>query len=207
MVGETEQRRVELRERLIEIAEAEVEKDGPDALRARRLAEQAGCAVGAIYNVFPDLNALVLSVNMRTFKRLEANITNCGDSLDENATPHEKLVAMADTYLDFATENLNLWRAMFQISLTAEHDVPEWYLSELNGLFDLISLPIVELDPSASHEEIQLRTRTVFSGVHGVMLLSLERRISGIPQSELKRMIGFFLENFCAAAPGASPAP
>jgi AcrR family transcriptional regulator len=44
------------------------------ALRARDVAQNVGCALGAIYNVFADLDALVLAVKERTLDMLEAEI-------------------------------------------------------------------------------------------------------------------------------------
>ncbi|MDJ0639301.1 MAG: TetR/AcrR family transcriptional regulator [Paracoccaceae bacterium] len=189
---ETEKRRAELRERLIDIAEAEVREHGMGSLRARALADQAGCAVGAIYNVFTDMTGLILAVNVRTFIRMGARVAGAVDGR-ENEPPLDRLVAMANAYVDFAFENLNLWRAVFGIEMTADSDVPDWYLQELRDLFAFIAAPLAELDPDATPEELELRTRTIFGAAHGVMLLSLERRMSGIPQEELKPMIEYLL--------------
>ncbi len=46
-----------LREALVSAAERTVAAQGLSGLRARDLAREAGCAVGAIYTVFPDLDA------------------------------------------------------------------------------------------------------------------------------------------------------
>ncbi|MFT6075628.1 MAG: AcrR family transcriptional regulator, partial [Yoonia sp.] len=61
MASKTETRRTELRNKLIDIAEKTIATEGLSALRARDLAAQAGCAVGAIYNVFGDLAELALA--------------------------------------------------------------------------------------------------------------------------------------------------
>ena len=58
MARDTEKRRTELREKLIDIAERDIRDNGLSSLRARALAEEAGCAVGAIYNVFDDMTGL-----------------------------------------------------------------------------------------------------------------------------------------------------
>ena len=63
-------RRDDLRLRLIDLAEAQIAASGAASLKARDLAAQAGCAVGAIYNVVDDMTALVMQVNVRTFARL-----------------------------------------------------------------------------------------------------------------------------------------
>ena len=38
-------------------------------------------------------------------------------------------------------------------------------------------------------------TRALFSSVHGIVLLGLERRISGVPPEKLERMIELVLSN------------
>jgi len=42
-------------------------------LRARDFAADAGCSLGAIFNVFDDLNAIVMAVNGRAFRKLGAS--------------------------------------------------------------------------------------------------------------------------------------
>ena len=70
MTTKAQQRRADLREKLVEAAEQRIDRDGAAALRARDLAKDAGCAVGAIYTAYDDLNALIMAVNGRTFKKL-----------------------------------------------------------------------------------------------------------------------------------------
>src|SRR5450631_3331712 len=59
-------RRAELRQKLIDAAEHLIKTHGLSGVKARPLAEAACCALGAIYNVFPDLDALILAVSART---------------------------------------------------------------------------------------------------------------------------------------------
>jgi AcrR family transcriptional regulator len=192
LTRQTEQRRAALRDRLIEIAEREIASHGTGALRARALAKEADCALGAIYNVFDDMTGLTLAVNMRTFERIGRYISGAmAGHLDK--APYERLIVMSNAYVDFAEENLNLWRALFDVEMTAESAVPGWYLDELGRMFRHISGPLAEADPAADAAEIERRTRTLFSAVHGIMLLSLEHRISGVPRDDLKPMIAFLL--------------
>ena len=74
MTTPTKTRRDVLREALIVIAEKQIAAEGMAGLRARDLATEAGCALGAIYNVFPDLTALTLEVNARTFADLGQDV-------------------------------------------------------------------------------------------------------------------------------------
>ena len=192
MARDTEKRRAELRDKLLDIAEAEIREKGVASLRARNLAEQAGCAVGAIYNVFDDLTELLLAVNLRTFHRLGENVA-AAVAAHAEAPPVERLILMAKSYLQFAADDPNLWRALFDVEMSTDSNVPDWYMQELARLFAIIAGPLSELDPNADTSVIDLRTRTLFSSVHGIVLLGLERRISGVPQERIEQMVEYLL--------------
>src|SRR5436305_4114057 len=90
MVAEPEAvaRRRKLREALIRAAERMIEKEGLGGMRARELAHKVGCAVGAIYNVFTDLDHLIFAVNALTLEQLEKTLTVAGDkSVGPGADP------------------------------------------------------------------------------------------------------------------------
>jgi AcrR family transcriptional regulator len=190
----TDKRRDELRERLVTIAEAQVRASGLASLRARALAAQAGCAVGAIYNVFDDMTGLALAVNGRTFHQLGAFVADVVDGKDD-AGPTDRMVTIAVAYLQFASDNPNLWRALFDVELSSVRRVPEWYLDELGRLFQIISTPLEQVYPEADAAEIDLMTRALFSSVHGIVILGLEKRISGVPQDRIAAMIEFVIRN------------
>lgn len=193
MARETAKRRADLREKLIDIAENEIRQNGMSSLRARNLAEQAGCAVGAIYNVFEDLTGLILAVNGRTFHRMGSEISATVE--DASAPAIDRLIAIANGYLHFATTNPNLWRALFEVEMSTQADVPDWYIEELGRLFTIISLPLAELYPDADLSDLDLRTRTLFSSVHGIVLLGTEQRISGVPLERIEQQIAFLLRS------------
>jgi len=188
LARDTDKRREELRDKLVTIAEAHVSKSGLASLRARTLAAEAGCAVGAIYNVFDDMTGLILAVNGRTFRRLGAFVAEVV-SAKNDTTPTDRMVTIGIAYLKFASDNPNLWRALFDVEMTSDRDVPAWYLDELRHLFSIIATPLSEVYPKADATEIDLITRTLFSSVHGIVLLGLEKRISGVPQDRIEAMI------------------
>ncbi len=185
-------RREKLRERLIEAAESLIREGGIEAVKARDLARMAGCSLGAIYTVFDDLDQLVMAVNGRTFRRLGAVVAASQEGA-ESLPPTERLIRMACAYLGFAAEHNNLWRTLFDFEMSTEGPVPEWYLEELSRLFDHIRAPLREIFPEMSEEERDLMTRTLFSAVHGIVLLGLERRISAVPREKLETMIRMLL--------------
>ena len=185
MAGKVAQRKAALRQKLIELAEAQIAAGGLSSLRARELAKQAGCAVGAIYSHFDDLNALVLEVNGRTFKRLGQAVA----AADRSGSPNACLIAMSLAYLHFAADQPRLWRALFDVEMSTEAEVPQWYLDALGNLFSFIAEPLGELFPEKDARSLDLMTRALFSSVHGIVLLGLEQRISGVPVAQIEEMI------------------
>ena len=192
--------RDELRARLIEIAEARICAEGLDGLRARDLAREAGCAVGAIYNVFADMNQLVLAVNGRTFLRLGDQVRRTVEAQPDPA-PIAQLIAMAEGYRAFATENRNAWLALFDLRMSSDADVPDWYWQEMGALFDIIATPLRALHPDHSPEDLDLLVRTLFSAVHGIVLLGVEKRISGVPDERVAQMLALLVTKTAAPDP------
>ncbi len=186
MASKSQIRREQLREKLVEAAERRIARDGLNELRARDLAGDAGCAVGAIYNVFEDLNAIVMAVNGRTFLQLEQAVAA---SFDGTEPPVQRLIAMSTAYLRFAEANTRRWRALFDLQMRADDPVPDWYRDALKGLFSYIAEPVGQLFPEMDPEELDLMTRALFSSVHGIVTLGLENRISGVPPEQIERMI------------------
>ncbi len=177
-----------------DLAEQVVIENGLNTLRARDLAKQANCSVGAIYNVFKDMNGLALQVNGRTFLRLGAAVAASTVNM-ETDPPSKRLIALSLAYLNFASENFNAWSALFDIEMTAGPEVPEWYMNALGDLFRHINTPVREIFPDLSRKDSELMTRGLFSSVHGIVLLGLQRRISGVPVDEMTRMITLILSN------------
>lgn len=176
-------RKDELRRALIDRAEAVIAAQGLGALRARDLAEAAGCAVGAIYTAFPDLDALVLEVNRRTLVLFEAAVAA------EEGDPAAALVRLGLAYLGFARAHLQRWRALFQHRLAADRTVPDWYVAEQGRLFHHIERPLRALRPDLSGEARELLARSLFSATHGLVSLGLDEKLMALPDGVLEDQV------------------
>jgi hypothetical protein len=108
--------------------------------------------------------------------------------------PNERLIVMSHAYLDFAVAHPKLWRALFDVEMRSDGPVPPWYATAMGQLFAIITEPLRDLFPDFDETELNLMTRTLFSSVHGIVLLGLENRISGVPGPQLKSMIRLLLE-------------
>ncbi len=194
MSTKAQDRRNALHMTLIDIAETQIEQDGIAAIKARTLAQEAGCSVGAIYNVFGDLEDIIIAVNGRTFEKLGRHVA-LALAGKEALGPTDRLIAMSFAYLDYAVEHPRLWRALFDLRMSTDMEVPQWYLSELAQLFAFIDGPVQECFPDLDTEEVSLMTRALFSSIHGIVLLGLENRISGVPRDQIRNMIAMLLRS------------
>jgi AcrR family transcriptional regulator len=192
----TEQRRDRLREALVLAAEDTIAKGGLQELRARTLAEKAGCAVGAIYNAVADLDELVLLANMRTLAALEHDLTVARNGGDDGSNAAEsaiaQLVRLAHAYLAFAAANTPRWRALLDHQMPGR-DVPDWYRVEQHRLFRHVEQPLRVLQPQASPKRRALLARSLFSAVHGLVRLGLEEKLQAIPVTVLREQITFII--------------
>jgi AcrR family transcriptional regulator len=192
----TTQRRDRLRDALVAAAEDTIAKGGLSELRARTLAEKAGCAVGAIYNAVEDLDQLVLLVNMRTLAALEHELSSAsdahvGDAKGTDAAISE-LVRLALAYLSFAASNTPRWRALFEHRMPGR-EVPDWYRREQERLFRHIDGPLRTLQPRASAKRRALLARSMFSAVHGLVALGLEEKLQAVPVTALREQTTFIV--------------
>ncbi|GIK82503.1 MAG: TetR family transcriptional regulator [Bradyrhizobiaceae bacterium] len=184
-------RRQALREGLIAAAGQAIAAEGLAGLRARDLARDVGCALGAIYNVFADLDDLVLAVNARTLAVLERDLARArppGDPQGAEAAI-AALEALALAYADFAAANMLRWRAVFDHRLPRGRSVPDWYVSEQARLFDYVAAPLRALQPRLVAAERALLARSLFSAVHGVVVLGLEEKLQAMPREVLRRQV------------------
>jgi AcrR family transcriptional regulator len=194
MSSKTETRRAKLREKLIDVAEARISSGGLHALKARDIAKEAGCALGAIYTHFDDMQALIMAVNGRTFRRLGAAVTDAVET-QKPEDPHKRLIVMGCAYLHFAGDNTPLWRALFDLEMSTDGPVPDWYMAELASLFTIIAHPLARIYPDKGREDLDISVRALFSAVHGIVLLGLEKRISAVPMAQIEAMISELLSD------------
>jgi AcrR family transcriptional regulator len=187
----TEQRRAGLRQALLEAAERRIAADGLQSLKARALASEANCAIGQIYNVWPDLDSLVIAVNARTLDDLDERLTAA--TAPAGLSPQEEaravLLAQAEAYLEFARHNARRWRAVFEHRVSGARELPGWYREQQARLFSHVDRPLRTLLPGVPPPERAALGRSIFSAVHGVVWLGLEELLAPQSYDDLRRQL------------------
>lgn len=177
----TEQREA-LKTKLIDAAEAQIAANGLKNLKARAVTKVAGCALGALYNAFEDIDHLVLHVNSRTLAKLG---TALKDACSTCEAPEPALAALSQAYLTFALEHEHLWSSLFDHRLPDGVSIPEWHRKDHEVLIAHIVEPLSVLRPDLQYGMLELRAKTLFAAVHGVVQLALQGRFVGTPREHL----------------------
>ena len=201
-MSKTLERREKLREALILAAERGIEAGGLTGLKTRELAREIGVANGAVYNLVEDMDELILRVGSRTLARLDAALSEAESR--GPAVPADMLVRIALAYCDFAAENLQLWRALFEHRMAPGKDLPEWAIGEQMNMFRHIHRPLAVLYPKRSAEQLSVTARSMFSAVHGMVALGLEQKLIAVPLEALRSEVATIVTAMVA---GLTPKP
>lgn len=152
---------------VLKAAETIVIEDGFNALTVRKIALEIGYTVGSIYMVFANMNDLATHVKARTLEQLAEHLQH---SVTDGGA-EQQLMALADTYLQFAARHFNRWRMIFDAQSDAP--VPDWYQAKVEQMFAIAEALFGQLAQDVSAERSRLASRALWSGIHGICILSL----------------------------------
>jgi AcrR family transcriptional regulator len=181
------EKRKKQRQELITAAERRIVAGGLAGLKSRDLARDIGCANGAVFNLVADMDELVLLVGSRTLERLDESLEDA--EIEGSPSPADRLVRIALAYCDFAAGNLELWRTLFEHRMAPGRAIPDWVMEEQMELFRHIYRPLAALLPNRAPAELAVTARSLFSAVHGMVMLGLEQRLIAVPIEALRREI------------------
>jgi AcrR family transcriptional regulator len=186
-----------LRQALIAAAERLIEDHGLAALRARELANAAGCSLGAIYNVFADLDELILEVNANTLRAMDAAMAEIAPG-----SPAAQFLALAEAYLNYAAQHRRRWDALFSHRLPEGRVAPDWFLAVQGAAFSHIEAPLACLRPDLPAVALSLLGRGIFAAVHGMVALGLDQRVAPTEPPVLRAQIALVVAAIARGLPG-----
>jgi AcrR family transcriptional regulator len=166
----------ELRELIIQAATDIVERDGLAGLSAREIAKRIGYSPGTLYNVFENLDDLLLTIEARLLDRLTERLAKT----DTSGTPQQRVRRLAETYVAFTQERPKLWNLLIEHRMPTGQDVPVWYRTKLEGLLVPLEEALAPLldasDPGANRRA----ARTLWASVHGMTSLSTAQKLAPV---------------------------
>ena len=196
--------RERLRANTLLVAKRIVANEGLTALQARRVAVDAGCSVGTIYNLYDGLDDLIINVNAATLEDL-GQILMAEKDRAPTAELSAQMTSLALAYLSFALDQQPSWRAVFEHQLAKNRTVPDWYRERQSALFAIVEdlLTRYVADPN----ERSSIARALFSAVHGIVALALDQKLGDFDRNATESQIRFVVNAAAVALRRPDNAP
>jgi AcrR family transcriptional regulator len=187
----------ELRELIIEATTAIIEEAGLEGLSAREIAKRVGYSPGTLYNVFENLDDLLLIIEARLLDDLAGRLTRSENS----GPPAERVRAIVDAYFVFTQERPKLWNLLNEHRMPAGREVPEWYHEKVQRLLtpleEALTPLLIETDPGARKRH----ARTLWASVHGITSLSTADKLSQVTAHTGRSLVDDLVSTFLAGLP------
>ncbi|MGB0843329.1 MAG: TetR/AcrR family transcriptional regulator [Alphaproteobacteria bacterium] len=172
--------RMKVRALLLDAAEKMLQTEGVAKLQARPLAKAANIAVGSVYNLFDDLDALIIEVNARTLVLVGTTVIGTVENanaqgLDAKAT----LFQLAEDYISFVENNRERWEATLRSNRATMKDAPVWYLQKQAVLFQLISIVLTDLPNLHPNLDLEHYSKTMWGTVNGLVTSGFHGALDG----------------------------
>ena len=158
----------ELYEMALQAARTIIETDGLGALTARNVADSIGYSAGTLYNVFENLDDLLLHLNGRLLDEMHDELAGltAGDDAELN------LRRLLDGYLAFIDRRTNLWALLFEHSLPESRQAPGWYQRKVEKVLSILEAALAPAFPADDTDGPGRSARILWASLHGIWSLA-----------------------------------
>jgi AcrR family transcriptional regulator len=174
MARRSDHSREELHNLILEKAQEIAELEGLRGLTARRVAREIGYTIGTLYNLFDDLDDMIVHMNGRTLDALYdalATVVLTGE-------PENDLRVLVDRYVEFVDRHPKLWSVLFDHHLPEPKQLPEWHREKILRLLGLLERPLAPFfDPGREAERLHA-ARVFWSSLHGICSLESAGKVA-----------------------------
>ena len=154
--------RPELKALILATGHALMAEQGFARFSTREVAKRIGYSVGTIYNLFDNADALIVSVNTRTFalwtEHLNAALRDAGK---------DRIRALVEGYFEFAQNNPNLWMAIYEHRVPAAMPIPEDDAATRALLTAIVIQEVAQALGAEIDAGISALARSLIATVHG----------------------------------------
>ncbi len=194
MARRADHSREELYENALEAAQRIVETDGFRSLTARNVADAIGYSPGTLYNVFANLDDMIIHLNGRTLDALH-------DRLDYDGAPEtteQRLGQLLNGYLGYLGDHPNLWNVLFEYALPDGQQPPEWYGRKVEKVLGLLEAALAPLFDANDGYAKANAARTLWAGLHGICSLSSSGKLQIVSTQSVRAMAEGLVANYVA---------
>ncbi len=188
----------DMRARAVAVARDLVVADGLAGLNARRVAAAIGCSVGSLYNLFADLDDLVLHVAASV-------VDDMGAALFDEALPDDpaaRLIEIARRYIRFAREAGRLWAMIFEHEPAHARPTPDWHLERIAAILARVHAAAAPAFAGRPVEEVRASVEVLWASVHGIAALSQKDKLGFVAEAQAEALAERLIATYLAGVAG-----
>ncbi len=204
MARRSDHTRDELRILALEAAREVAASEGWRGLTARKVATRIGYSVGTLYNVFQDLDDMIIAVNGETLDALFAHL-QAAQAGAKTETPEDALRVLGEAYVAFIDRHPNLWDILFEHRLPPGRTLPPWYDEKLARLLGLLEQAIAPLFGDADTIERGRAARVLWCAMHGICSLARSGKLGVVSSDSVDAMAKQLILTYSAGLRTAMP--
>ncbi len=161
-------------------------------LSLRKLASMIGYVPSTLVNVFGNYNLLLLHAVAQTVDELaeEAKVATAGQT-----DPQEALFQLAYCYHDFAQRHPYRWQLVFEHNMNGDQ-LPDWQAKRIDSMTGMLEHLLKIIAPQKSESDVLQASRVLWSGVHGITLLSVDDKFFSDEPVDGKELIHNLISNY-----------
>jgi AcrR family transcriptional regulator len=179
MARRSDHTRNELTELVLNATSALIAEKGVEGLTARQIAAEIGYSPGTLYNIFENLDDLLLHVAGQTLERMLAEASKLPG---EGGDPRTALRRLAVFYFRFTRKNDHLWRLVIERRWPDRTRIPAWYMMKVMSVLGVVEQVVA---PMFAEHEGDLRRRTaltLFASMQGICSVAQSSSLISIPE-------------------------
>ena len=188
----TADRRQAQLEALLAAAESRIISGGVKGLKARDLAADVGIALGGLYNLVDDMDALLLLISSRT-PGAAGRVCRGADGAPANddAGRGRRAPGCCGIVLSQLRAREPGSVAAGLRTATRQPAAGRGAAQDQLRLFRHIAVPLAAIMPDLDTIGLMVRARTLFAAVHGIVSIGLEERLIAVPTQRLSDEIAW----------------
>ncbi|ENM5761747.1 TetR/AcrR family transcriptional regulator [Vibrio mimicus] len=163
-------------------------------LSLRKVATMIGYVPSTLVNVFGNYNLLLLHVVAQTLDELAQEAQQ---AVKSTPYPKDALYQLAYCYHDFAKRNPYRWQLIFEHNMNGEA-LPEWQAQRIDNMTSMLEGLLKVIAPLRSEQEVVQASRVLWSGVHGITVLSVDDKFFATEPIDGNALIENLLNHYLA---------
>lgn len=116
-------------------------------------------------------------------------------AVEQSSNPQQALFNLAYCYHDFAQRNPHRWQLIFEHNMNGEN-LPEWQSNRIDRMTGMLEQLLVAIAPEHTKSEVVKASRVLWSGVHGITLLSVDDKFFASEPIDGKELINNLVSNY-----------